>query len=90
MGRLINEDVLIQRIYEYQSKAIDTEDIIHSIKTMPTAYDVERVVAELEEQLLVVEIEDEHIVPESDVDEYFELDVVPMVYAREIVRKGGV
>lgn len=62
----------------------------YEIDDIPTAYDVDKVVAELEKQLLVVEIEDEHIVPESDVDEYFELDVVPMVYAREIVRKGGV
>jgi hypothetical protein len=47
MGRLIDEDILIKRIYEYQTNAIDTEDVIHSIKTMPTAYDVEAVVAEL-------------------------------------------
>ena len=54
--RLIDEDLLIERIYEYQSKVIDTEDVIHSIKTMPTAYDVEKVVAELEE-LCVTDID---------------------------------
>ena len=52
MGRLIDEDILIKRIYEYQTNAIDTEDVIHSIKTMPTAYDVEAVVAELEKFLV--------------------------------------
>ena len=42
MGRLINADVLIERIYEYQREEIETEDIIHSIKTMPTVYDLEK------------------------------------------------
>ena len=52
MGRLIDADLLIERIYEYQSKAIDTEDIVHSIKTLPTAYDVEKVVEILKEERL--------------------------------------
>ena len=49
MGRLIDANLLIERIYEYQSKVIETEDVVHSIKTLPTAYDTEKVVAELEE-----------------------------------------
>ena len=100
MGRLIDADALIVRlrnesVIPFSIRLLKDEHrwfikLEDMIKTQPTAYDVERVVAELEKQLLVVEIEDEHIVPESDVDEYFELDVVPMVDAREIVRKGGV
>lgn len=49
----------------------------------------ERIVEQLEEHKLVVEIDDDHIVPESDVDEFFELEVVALSDAIEIV-KGGV
>lgn len=48
--RLVDADLLLERIYEYQSKAIDTEDVIHSIKTLPTAYDVEKVVEEINKE----------------------------------------
>jgi hypothetical protein len=79
--RLIDADALIERIYEYQSKAIDTEDIIHSIKTMPTAYDIEKVVAELEE------MEEKAIkVKNVTVSSY----ACGMIHkAIDIVRKGG-
>lgn len=48
--RLIDADLLLERIYEYQSKAIETEDIIHSVKTLPTAYDMKKVVEEINKE----------------------------------------
>lgn len=74
MSILIDADVLIERIYEYQSKAIDTEDIIHSIKTMPTSYDIEKVVERLEVLHDLVNVNQKLAVSQ----------------AIEIVRKGGV
>lgn len=74
MGRLIDEDILIKRIYEYQTNAIDTEDVIHSIKTMPTAYDVEAVVAELEKKSEEYnEKADRHTVYEDWFTRYFSI-----------------
>lgn len=90
--RLIDEDLLIERIYEYQSKAIDTEDVIHSIKTMPTAYDVEKVVAELEIAKEKVAKEDycrtKHYI-ENDC-EHKDCFKCCAEYLIGIVRKGGV
>lgn len=97
MGRLIDADALIEEMKkEQESGKYDENTIIVSdcfiriLNGQPTAYDVEKVVAELEEHLLVVEMEDEHIISESNVEEYFELDVVAMSDAIDIVRRGGV
>lgn len=81
--RLVDADLLLERIYEYQSKAIDTEDVIHSIKTLPTAYDVEKVVEQIHEYF------------NGKIDAC-ENDIVPheiLEYNKaicEIIRKGGV
>lgn len=93
MSRLIDEDVLIERIYEYQSKAIDTEDIIHSIKTMPTAYDVSKVVATIDEAL--IELEDGTncgtcVFKEVCDDGYDGCTQTIVAVCKDIVRKGGV
>ncbi len=92
--RLIDADALIKRFEglrdEHETLCISYVALYEVLVAQPTAYDVEKVVNQLEEQLLVVEIDDEHIIPESNVEEYFELDVVAMDDAIEIVRKGGV
>ena len=101
MGRLIDADVLLEAMEEYIEYDtfdnykeepiinISFETLEEIVEEQPTVYDVEKVVAELEEHLLVVELEDEHIVPESDVEEYFELNVIAMNDAIEIVKRGG-
>jgi hypothetical protein len=97
MSDLISRSALIEAMtevykkhYAGTGKSEDFTIAMEMVRKQPTAYDVEKVVAELEEHLLVVEIEDEHIIPESDVDEYFELDVVAMSDAIDIVKRGGV
>jgi hypothetical protein len=94
MGRLIDADSLILKlkrtsVFECVRNSAD-KNVFEIINEQPTAYDKEKVVAELEEHLLVVEMEDEHIISESNVEEYFELDVVAMSDAIDIVRRGGV
>lgn len=88
MGRLIDADVLIERIYEYQIKAIDTEDVIHSIKTMPTAYDIEKVVAELSNHKDCYE----KVIGQVIVNNYdINLERVDLInHAIEIARMGGI
>jgi hypothetical protein len=83
MARLIDEDILIKRIYEYQSNTIATEDVIHSIKTMPTAYDVEKVERQIKDYFCkVIDKQKGDTVP-FDILEYNKAIC-------EIVRKGGV
>lgn len=48
---------------------------------------VDKVIERLEEAKLVVEIDDDHIFPESDVDEFFELEVVALSDAIEIIKE---
>lgn len=81
--RLVDADLLLERIYEYQSKAIDTEDVIHSIKTLPTAYDVEKVERQIKDYFCkVIDKQKGDTVP-FDILEYNKAIC-------EIVRKGGV
>ena len=54
------------------------------IKELEGKFD--EIVERLEENKLIVEIDDDHIVPESDVDEFFELEVVALSDAIEIVK----
>lgn len=48
---------------------------------------VYKVIERLEEAKLVVEIDDDHIFPESDVDEFFELEVVALSDVIEIIKE---
>jgi len=83
MGRLIDEDILVKRIYEYRSNAIATEDVIHSIKTMPTAYDVGKAERQIKDYFCKV----------IDECEGNEVPHEILAYNKavcEIVRKGGV
>lgn len=83
MGRLIDADALIEFVKEElkQDRPHDFKirNIQRFIKDMPTAYDVEKVVKQLEEETIALE------------DNYGELvECIPKNLAIDIVRKGGV
>lgn len=64
--------------------------VIDTIKNQPTAYDVDKVVEKLQKKAIPVVDEDEHIVPESNVHETYELEMVTLSDAIEIVKSGGI
>lgn len=82
MGRLIDADVLIKAIQQHMVKINslfeEEKTVVEIIEEQPTAYSVEKVVAELEEEKEIVkEYEKYHCSVRLD-------------KAIDIVRKGGV
>lgn len=90
MGRLIDADALKNEIAD-QMKSVQTdtswatymtafvvEAMVHLINRQPTAYDIEKVVAELEEEKEVV----------KEYDKYYH--AVRIENAIDIVKRGGV
>lgn len=60
------------------------------VRRQPTVYDVDKVVKKIEEIAIPVLDDDEHIVPESNIHETCELEMVSLSNAIEIVRRGGI
>lgn len=58
------------------------------IDMQPTAYDMEKVVERLKQNALSVLVEDEHIIAESNVRENYEIEMVALSDAIEIVKAG--
>ena len=84
MGRLIDADALIEILCGVNNEIV--KGVIGTIQTQPTAYDVEKVVAELEEKRKEIQRCMNIFGPT--------VDLVAMdgafISAIEIVRKGGV
>lgn len=88
MGRLIDADALIQKIWEKHKETEEYYDIfvddmkdvfrgvVATVEEQPTAYDVEKVVAELEK---------------DSYEEYCSCcEIVRLKNAIDIIRKGGI
>ena len=92
--RLIDADNLLIQIRqidflkEPNSTKLSACEIMKIINKQPIAYDVEKVVAELEESQFDTEIE-EPILAETNVRELFEAQVVILTQAIDIVKRGG-
>jgi len=90
MGRLIDEDALIEAMkkteeeYENMESCPNWFTALRVIKEQPTAYDVEKVVAELERWSTEAEI----ILPISK--DTIETKVIASGNAIDIVKRGGV
>ena len=65
------------------------EELIVCVDSCDTAYNVEKVCEQLGEKSFDIEIEDEHIVPESNIRETFNVSVIGIESAIEIVCSGG-
>ena len=83
MGRLIDADAFI----EYANRRLDlfSDELRTMIEEQPTAYDVEKVVEELDESFFQVE----QLIDE-DGYKYKAVKVVELDMAIDKVRKGGV
>lgn len=87
---LIDANKLIEDIRKrnYISKAL-SEIFETIIDEQPTAYDVDKVVEQLKNKAIPVEDEDEHVMPESNIHETYEIKMVALSDAIEIVKVGG-
>ena len=56
----------------------------------PIAYDVDKVVEQLKKKANPVLDEDEHIMPESNIHETYEIKMVALSDIIEIVKAGGI
>jgi hypothetical protein len=90
MGRLIDADALIEMLQKNMSNYIQdqiiTENNINLIHSAPTAYDIEKVVAEFEEYPRSLFLKNEH----GKVIGRMTTNTININDAIEIVRKGGV
>ena len=80
MGRLIDADAFYKRYCEMYEDGVDEGEIdrvAYMLSTEPTAYDAEKVVAELERNRSV--FEKQNVLP-----------LVNMDYAVKVVKRGGV
>ena len=85
--RLIDTDELLELYegFEDMGLKVPVEVVVQSIKDMPTAYDIDKVVEQLEEASHWTE-------PHYDEDGYScddEYEVITLNTAIEIVKKGG-
>ena len=87
MGRLIDADALIELLRSNMSNDIQdqiiTENNINLIESMPTAFVIEKVVAELEKATQYVDLSN----PSSPIRH--EVKAIHPRVAIEIVRRGG-
>lgn len=93
--RLIDADKLIEVLHESLEGDCDLREdyefmgIDEFIKNQPTAYDVDKVVEQIKMIAIPVLDEDEHIVPESNIHETCEIEMVALSNTIEIVKGGG-
>jgi hypothetical protein len=60
------------------------------LEHQPTAYDVDKVIEQLEKNSNPSIREDEHIIPESNIHETCEIEMVALSNTIEIVKGGGI
>ena len=95
MGDLISRSAVIDIIHKEIERTLSFAEhetqinIEMAVEELPTAYDVEKVCEQLGEKSFDVEIEDDHIIPESNVKESFNASVIGIETAIDIVRNGG-
>ena len=89
MGRLVDADKLVKLLKANtmsNGTLINTNTMLAVVEKMPTAYDVEKVVAELEEESDYEPIDYDYCDMSCSGEEYF----IATDKAIDIVRKGGV
>ena len=69
---------------------LSVETIVETLDEVPTAYDVDKVIEQLEKIAIPVLNEDEHIIPESNIYETCEIKMVSLSNTVEIVKGGGI
>lgn len=98
--RLIDADKLLELIKEQKEREIGgytkginaglniVKSIINDETQTPTAYDVDKVVEQLKNK--AIPVEDEHAMLESNIHETYEIKMVALSDAIEIVKVGGI
>ena len=87
MGRLIDADKFKGKVIASHTGSGVIKLI--AIDEVPTAYDPDKVVKQLKKKAIPVLDEDGHIIPESNVKEVYEIEMVALSDAITIVKGGG-
>ena len=95
MSDLISRSELIRRSeseYREYGEDYDVEQILGDIEDMQTAYDIDKVVEELENNSFITVKQEEVQTKRKDIQSYIavEKEVVLLKDAKEIVKQGGV
>ena len=91
MGQLIDKAILRKELRKLPSEMgfVRKSDVMQILSNQKCAYDVDKVVKQIEMIAIPVLNEDEHIVPESNIHETYEIEMVALSNTVEIVKAGG-
>lgn len=90
MRQLIDKTVLRKELSKLPSEMgfVRKSDVMQILGSQKCAYDVDKVIKQIEMIAIPVLDEDEHIVPESNVYETCEIEMVALSNTIEIVKAG--
>ena len=91
MGQLIDKAILRKELRKLPSEMgfVRKSNVMQILSNQKCVYDVDKVIKQIEMIAIPVLDEDEHIVPESDIHETCEIEMVALSNTVEIVKAGG-
>lgn len=91
MGQLIDKAILRKELRKLPSEMgfVRKSDVMQILSNQKCVYDVDKVIKQIEMIAIPVLDEDEHIVPESNIHETCEIEMVALSNTVEIVKAGG-
>ena len=91
MGQLIDKTVLQKELSKLPSEMgfVRKSDVMQILGSQKCAYDVDKVIKQIKMIAIPVLDEDEHTVPESNIHEACEIEMVALSNTIEIVKAGG-
>ena len=91
MGQLIDKAILRKELRKLPSEMgfVRKSDVMQILSNQKCVYDVDKVIKQIEMIAIPVLNEDEHIVPESNIHETYEIEMVALSNTVEIVKAGG-
>lgn len=91
MGQLIDKIALRKELSKLPSEMgfVRKSDVMQILGSQKCAYDVDKVIEHIKMIAIPVLDKDEHIVPESNIQETCEIEMVALSNTIEIVKAGG-
>lgn len=91
MGQLIDKTALRKELSKLPSEMgfVRKSDVMQILGSQKCAYDVDKVIEQIKMIAIPVLDKDEHIVPESNIHETCEIEMVALSNTIEIAKAGG-
>ena len=88
--RIIDADILLDEI-KNKMPVCSARGVFRAfIEEQPIAFDINNIIKEFKEKAIPVLDEDEHIIPESNIAEAYEVKMITLSDAIEILERGGI